>query len=91
MNIIQNRHGREHGLETVTDRSGKIISERVSTQCPHCGAHFFMQVGSGIQRGWCWLCNRVTCGSEQCSKQCRVWEQQMEEIERKATQHLRGY
>lgn len=35
-------------------------------QCCHCNAHFVSIKGSGKVRGYCVLCNQITCGSPAC-------------------------
>lgn len=61
-----------------------------SMQCPHCNAHFLSRKGSGAHRSWCNNCAAVTCGKKECVEKCAPWEKQMCEIERRATQALRG-
>lgn len=34
--------------------------------CCHCGNHFNVIKGSGRVRGYCSLCNHVTCGAIAC-------------------------
>ena len=50
--------------------------------CPHCMGHWRIQIGSGIQRGWCAQCNGPTCGQRKCLP-CIPWERAMEVHERK--------
>ena len=57
--------------------------------CPHCGMHFVSRRGSGARRGYCYHCAAVTCGNPACDG-CRPLEKQLEAIERKATQAMRG-
>lgn len=35
-------------------------------QCCHCGNHFVSIKGSGKIRGYCTLCNNITCGAPAC-------------------------
>ncbi len=49
-------------------------------QCCHCGKHFIMIKGSGVLRGWCMKCSRITCGTIECCK-CVPYEKQIENIE----------
>lgn len=35
-------------------------------QCCHCGGHFVYRKGSGTDRGFCTLCNQMTCGKKAC-------------------------
>jgi hypothetical protein len=39
---------------------GQHVADTV--HCVHCGGHFIMQKGSGIERGWCHNCNGMVCG-----------------------------
>lgn len=52
--------------------SGHIIlegKEIASTlQCCHCNRHFISIRGSGITRGFCLGCMKVTCGSAKCDE-----------------------
>lgn len=65
---------------------GREVANTV--ECCHCNGHFLFTRGSGVRRGWCQRCMRMTCGNPACDP-CRPWEQQMEEIERKASLHAR--
>lgn len=47
-------------------------------QCVHCGAHFLSIRGSGKKRGWCMLCNGVTCSRKKCLLDCVPFEKQLE-------------
>jgi len=56
---------------------------QVSTthQCCHCGGHFISVKGSGIRRGFCLKCMRVTCGAPECDP-CVPFEKKLEMIEK---------
>jgi hypothetical protein len=88
MNIITAR--KTHGYRVETDISGKVISEADLRQCPHCGTHFTIVKGSGIQRMWCGKCHAVCCGSPECIE-CIPIEAKFEAIELAAAKQLRGY
>jgi len=88
MNIISVR--KTHGYRVETDPSGTVVSEHDLLQCPHCGIHFTIVPGSGIQRMRCGKCRRICCGSLECIE-CKTWEAKMEEIEAAAARDLRGY
>ena len=51
-------------------------------QCCHCGAHYVSIRGSGIRRGFCKLCNQVTCGKEVCNM-CVPFEEKLNIMEGK--------
>jgi hypothetical protein len=55
---------REDGAIIITDAKGE--HHTATRQCAHCGNHFVSVRGSGIVRGFCTLCNHVTCGSKEC-------------------------
>jgi hypothetical protein len=45
-------------------------------QCCHCNCHFVSVRGSGVIRGFCLRCMRVTCGASKCNT-CRPFELQL--------------
>ena len=49
-------------------------------KCCHCGFQWVVVRGSGRVRGWCSMCNSVTCGPK-CSGKCVPEEQMLENIE----------
>ena len=57
-------------------------TERDTLQCRHCQYTWFVDPGSGKQRGWCTMCNGPTCGSQECSERCLPFERMQELIER---------
>lgn len=61
----------------------KKAEEKDTLQCVHCGMHWIVEPGSGIQRGWCMNCNGPHCGSQECCN-CVPLEKMMDIIERKA-------
>lgn len=68
MNIKKYTTLRPDGCEIITDKfNDKIKQEADTKQCCHCGAHWKIQPGSGITRGYCFICNDLTCGSPRCA------------------------
>lgn len=57
---------RADGYACLTTAEG--VKERDTQQCCHCSGHFNVVPGSGKVRGWCTLCNRVTCGQPACNE-----------------------
>jgi hypothetical protein len=55
---------REDGAIIIATPQGE--TQRTTLQCCHCGNHFVCVKGSGVQRGFCTLCNQVTCGAHRC-------------------------
>jgi len=55
------------GYGVAIDReTGKTVDEHETSRCVHCGGHFRIVPGSGRTRGYCFLCDGVTCGSREC-------------------------
>jgi hypothetical protein len=54
-----------------------------SLQCVHCGGHWYMESGSGKQRGFCTMCNGPHCGQPGCWA-CIPLEKRLKELERRA-------
>lgn len=57
--------------------------EKDTMQCVHCGAHWYIDPGSGIQRGWCMNCNGPTCGKKECCE-CIPFMKKIETAEKRA-------
>lgn len=55
--------------------------EHDTLQCCHCGIHWEIKPGSGIRRGFCVPCGKVTCGREQCDA-CLPMEKFIDCVER---------
>ena len=55
-----------------------VIAETL--QCCHCGMHWVIQRGSGIERGFCLKCMGVSCGGAPCWE-CHPYERQIEDME----------
>lgn len=69
---------REDGAIIILGERGEV--QRSTHQCAHCGTHFVSVRGSGIERGYCMLCNKVTCGAKKCLPHF-PWEKKLEFIE----------
>ena len=48
----------------------------------HCNAIQLIRPGSGTQRGYCFRCNKPTCGKEGCLT-CVPFERRLEEVEQR--------
>ena len=57
-------------------------------QCCHCGGHFEVVKGSGKIRGWCMLCNQVTCGKPKCDEHYPI-EKKLDDFEKGKLKVLR--
>lgn len=72
------------GALLYDDGSGTGWTQIADTlQCVHCGAHWIVQPGSGIQRGWCLNCRGPECGAQDCYT-CVPFERWLEQMEAKA-------
>lgn len=60
--------------------TGKFEETASCHACPHCQGLFNVRPGSGRTRGFCFLCNRPTCGKPGCDR-CAPWEARMEAME----------
>lgn len=69
---------REHGY--LLNADGNEIAS--THQCCHCGMHFEIVKGSGVQRGVCLKCMGVVCGKRECVAGCVPIERQLELMER---------
>jgi len=49
-------------------------------QCCHCGIHFVSVKGSGKIRGYCTLCNKITCGAPACDP-CVPYEAKLDFVD----------
>jgi hypothetical protein len=70
---------RPHSYFIATRLDG-TKEELDGAQCCHCMAHFAVKPGSGKRRGFCMLCNQVTCGRSMCDP-CVPKMQQVENLE----------
>lgn len=55
-----------HGTVILTDVASGKETHHDTHQCVHCMQHFLVIKGSGVRRGWCFLCNGPTCGADSC-------------------------
>jgi hypothetical protein len=56
-------------------------------KCPHCGAHFTRNPGSGKLKSWCLKCNAETCGKWACMLECIPEEARLEYVEGTKTKY----
>ena len=65
--------------------NGSIIIDGIEVahtlQCCHCGKHFVSVKGSGMIRGFCMGCMKVTCGSAGCDN-CLPYEKRLDLYEK---------
>lgn len=66
-------------IEQGLDGGGEKHQDTV--QCSHCGRHWVFKKGSKKKRGFCLLCNGITCGNKRCQK-CIPQEKQLEALEK---------
>lgn len=52
------------------------IEVAATRQCCHCNKHFLSVKGSGLKRGFCMRCMKVTCGSPDCDA-CIPFEEKL--------------
>ena len=58
----------------------KLLGEGEVRQCCHCRGTWMFRKGSGRRRGYCYLCQRITCGKPICDM-CYTQEQRLDDIE----------
>lgn len=76
------QHTARHAKGYTIEQGPQGVKEAETLQCSHCEA--ILEIGPEHQWGWCFKCNAPTCNKKKCRKDCKPWEQQMEEIEYKA-------
>lgn len=69
------------GVVIVTDFDGRDFVNDTK-QCPHCGAHWIIQRGSGRPHVFCQRCMADTCSKPECLRQCYPEEKRMDDIEK---------
>ncbi len=74
--VLKSTVRRPKGQVTITSPEDPI-QEYETQQCCHCQAHFKVEPGSGNRRGFCFLCQEVTCGNTICDT-CVPFERKME-------------
>ena len=57
---------RPHGTIIIIDPAFAREIQRDTLTCCHCNKVWVVQHGSGKARGFCYRCNRVTCGGPGC-------------------------
>lgn len=77
-----------NGWSIAADVSGVTV-EHDTKMCPHCNEHFNFVAGSGRIRGWCPLCNGVTCGAPRCNSHF-PFEKRMDYFEKGRLEDLLG-
>ncbi len=79
------------GAKLERKPSGAIMVDGVEVahtmQCCHCGKHFISVKGSGIRRGFCLRCHKITCGDPGCDA-CIPAEMKLEIIENQETRRI---
>lgn len=76
------RHSSLHpsGHFEISSPDGPTIRGE-TMHCCHCSKHWNIVIGSGRDRGFCFKCNKVTCGAAACDP-CVPIEKQLEALER---------
>ncbi len=75
------------GNITVYDMYGSEGSNLDTLSCAHCGKHWTVRIGSGVQRGACTRCKTPSgahaplCGAGDCFDYCDPVEKKLERIE----------
>lgn len=70
------------GVFTEAPHDGGPAVVKDIAYCVHCGYHFVYTPGSGKIRGYCALCNGLTCGHRWCREHAHChWKQQLENME----------
>lgn len=64
----------------LTIMSEGPLVEADTLQCVHCGKHWIVRPGSGIERSFCKRCMGVLCGSPECEP-CVPFEARLEIVE----------
>ena len=65
------------GCLTITEPDKPTV-ERDTYLCCHCQRMVIVVPGSGKRRGWCFMCNKNTCGGKACSAKCIPFEARLE-------------
>lgn len=68
------------GWTKTTGPFGEIV-DADTLQCCHCGGHFEVVVGSGVERGFCKRCCGYVCGKPECMMFCVPRDQQLDNLE----------
>jgi hypothetical protein len=69
--------GRAAGYVRIDRPDGPPL-EYDTLMCVHCNLHWYVEPGSGKQRGFCTLCNGPHCGGRNCWR-CIPLEKKVEE------------
>lgn len=85
MNYIKERSKGKGTLLFTSDTERAPSQEWYTITCCHGNEVFYVQRGSGKDRGWCLMCGAPTCGSDPCSSAlngCVPFEKKLERYER---------
>ena len=66
------------GYALITDPYGGV-KESSTFKCVHCQFLVHVHFGSGIERGYCFLCDAPTCGKPRCNDGCYPFMKRIEE------------
>ncbi len=81
MVMLKHSVRRAAGYVVITDPAEPMPEEHETLMCAHCQKHWYVQPGSGIERGWCFRCQGPTCGKQTCERDCVPWELMLERLE----------
>jgi hypothetical protein len=79
-------NGVREGYALITDPYGGV-QESSTFNCCHCQFVVIVHAGSGVERGYCWLCNSPTCGKKSCNSNCVPFMKRIEAAENRARLH----
>ena len=74
------------GYALITDPYGGV-KESSTFKCVHCQFLVHVHFGSGIERGYCFLCDAPTCGKPRCNDGCYPFMKRIEEAENRHRLH----
>lgn len=78
--ILTGKSRQPTGYATISGPSGELAEADTAT-CAHCQFVIHIKPGSGIQRGWCRMCDEIVCGKKGCIERCTPFERKLEEWE----------
>ena len=82
--MLQYSGGKNLSGYSILTEPGQATVETETLSCCHCQFTWHVSPGSGLKRGWCYLCQKPVCGKKRCLSGCLPWEKQMEINEAKA-------
>jgi len=74
------------GYAVITDPYGGV-QESSTFNCCHCQYLVHVHLGSGTQRGYCFLCDAPTCGKPRCNDNCAPFMKRIEAQENRYRLH----